>query len=85
LGDIIRYLRRFAVADILIRNLPDDVVAAIDTKARRAGLSRSEYIRRALSRERGDTEGQTSIEDLAAFADDFGDLDDPDVMRHAWS
>jgi len=27
--------------DILIRDLPDDVLAAIDAKARRVGLSRS--------------------------------------------
>ena len=33
--------------DILIRDLPDDLVAAIDANARRAGLSRTEYIRRA--------------------------------------
>ena len=38
--------------DILIRDVPDDVVAAIDAKAQRAGLSRTEYLRRTLSRER---------------------------------
>ena len=38
--------------DILIRDVPDDVVAAIDAKAQRAGLSRTEYLRRALSRGR---------------------------------
>jgi hypothetical protein len=37
--------------DILIRGVPDDVVAAIDAKAQRAGLSRTEYLRRTLSRE----------------------------------
>ena len=40
--------------DILIRDVPDDVVAAIDAKAQRAGLSRTEYLRRALSRERSE-------------------------------
>ncbi len=35
--------------DVLIRDLPDDVLAAIDAKARRIGLSRTEYIRRTLS------------------------------------
>lgn len=73
------------MADILIRDLPDDVVAAIDAKARRAGLSRTEYIRRALSRERGETEHETSVDDLAVFADVFGDLGDTHVMRNAWS
>jgi hypothetical protein len=70
------------MADILIRDLPDDVVAAIDAKARRAGLSRTEYIRRTLTRERGDM--SVTVEDLARVAETFADLDDPDVMRQAW-
>jgi hypothetical protein len=73
------------VADILIRDVPDDVLAAIDAKARRAGLSRTEYIRRTLSRESSDTAREVSVEDLFEFAQTFGDLDDTDVMRHAWS
>jgi hypothetical protein len=73
------------MADILIRDLPDDVLAAIDAKARRVGLSRTEYIRRALSRERGDAGPGVGVEDLVAFADTFADLADADVMRQAWS
>jgi hypothetical protein len=73
------------MADILIRDLPEDVLAAIDAKARRAGLSRTEYIRRALTRERSDTAPDVSVEDLRQFAQTFADLDDPDVMRRAWS
>jgi hypothetical protein len=73
------------MADILIRDVPDDVVAAIDAKARRAGLSRTEYIRRSLARERADTAQEVRVEDLEAFAQDFADLDDPDVMGRAWS
>lgn len=73
------------MADILIRDLPDDVVAAIDAKARRVGLSRAEYIRRTLTRERGSGDRATSVEDLRFFAEAFGDLADPDVLRDAWS
>ena len=73
------------MADILIRHLPDDVVAAIDAKARRAGLSRTEYIRRALSRERGASGPEVTVQDLAAFAAIFADLADPEVMHRAWS
>ncbi|MEA3075417.1 MAG: hypothetical protein QOF60_325 [Actinomycetota bacterium] len=73
------------MADILIRDLPDDVVAAIDSKARRAGLSRTEYIRRTLSRERGDSSRDVTVEDLSVFAETFSDLEDPDVMTRAWS
>ena len=71
--------------DILIRDLPDEVLAAIDAKARRVGLSRTEYIRRALTRERDDTNAEVSVKDLSVFADTFSDLADPDVMRQAWS
>ena len=71
--------------DVLIRDLPDDVLAAIDAKARRVGLSRTEYIRRALSRERGDASCAVSVNDLAVFADSFADLADADFMRQAWS
>ena len=73
------------MADILIRDVPDDLLAAIDAKARRAGLSRTEYIRRALSREGNDITRDVTVEDLRTFAHTFADLDDPDVMRHAWS
>lgn len=71
--------------DVLIRDLPEDVLAAIDAKARRLGLSRSEYIRRALARERGGTTESVSVQDLAAFADTFADLADAEVMGRAWS
>lgn len=70
--------------DILIRDVPDDVVAAIDSKAQRAGLSRTEYLRRALSRERGGASGQVSVDDLTIFAQTFADLDNPKVMGDAW-
>ncbi len=71
--------------DVLIRDLPDDVLAAIDAKARRVGLSRSEYIRRTLSRERSKTTDNVSVKDLVVFADTFSDLANDDVMRQAWS
>lgn len=73
------------MADILIRNLTDELVAAIDARASRAGLSRNEYLRRTLERERvGVTEPVTAahLQRLAALA---ADLDDPDVMSAAWS
>jgi len=71
------------VSDILIRDVPDEVVAAIDAKAQRAGLSRTEYLRRTLARERD--QAQVTVEDLKRFADTFADLADEEVMGQAWS
>jgi hypothetical protein len=73
------------MTDILIRDVPDEVLAAIDAKARRVGLSRTEYIRRALSRERDGSTPEVTVEGLVTFADTFADLADPEVMRRAWS
>lgn len=72
------------MADLLIRDVPDDVVAAVDTGANALGLSRSEYIRRMLARESAGRRGQVTVDDLAQFAETFADLDDPEVMRQAW-
>jgi Ribbon-helix-helix protein, copG family len=71
------------VADLLVRDVPDDVLAAIDEKARRLGLSRAEYLRRALTRERTTSETVTGT-DLRRFAVTFADLSDPEIMRRAW-
>ena len=39
------------MTDILIRDVPEDVVAAVDANAGRLGLSRSEYVRRRLAQD----------------------------------
>lgn len=72
------------MTDILIRDVPEDVIAAIDAKAHRLGLSRTEYLRRALARERSAVPSQVSVADLAAFAETFADLADPEVVDSAW-
>ena len=48
------------------------------------GLSRSEYVRRRLAQNAARQDSPVSLEDLARFADVFGDLADPDVMSQAW-
>jgi len=70
--------------DILIRDVPDEVVAAIDARAQHVGLSRTEYLRRTLARERSLESGHVSAEDLESFARIFADLGDPEVMGRAW-
>ena len=70
--------------DVLIRDVPEGVLTAIDAKASRAGMSRTEYLRRTLARESTSTGDDVTVEDLARFADTFADLTDDDVMRRAW-
>ncbi len=72
------------MTDLLIRDVPDDVLAAIDAKAQRLGVSRSEYLRRALARERAVTDVDVTVDDLERFGDVFADLADEDVVRQAW-
>lgn len=70
--------------DILIRDVPAGVVAAIDTNAQRQGLSRSEYLRRTLLQDATRTAGAVTMADLHWFSETFSDLDDPEVMARAW-
>lgn len=72
------------MTDMLIRDVPDDVVAALEAHARRLGLSRTEYVRRRLAQDAAVSESPVRTQDLARFADTFGDLANPDVMTQAW-
>jgi hypothetical protein len=71
------------MADILIPDVPDDAIAAIDIKAQRLGFSRADYLRRVLARERDAQPVQVTVANLASFAETFAELDDPDVMSRA--
>ena len=72
------------MTDVLIRDLPDDVVQALDAQARRLGLSRAEYLRRQMVRAAAGSSEPVTAEALAAFGDTFADLADPEVMSQAW-
>jgi hypothetical protein len=72
------------MTDILIRDVPDDVIAALEAHARRLGLSRTEYVRRRLAQDAAVSDSSVTTGDLTRFADTFGDLADPDVMSQAW-
>ena len=72
------------MVDILVRDVPDDVVAAIEVNARAVGLSRVEYLRRLLERERAGG-GEVTVESLRRFGETFSDLADDDAMHSAWT
>ena len=71
------------MTDVLIRGVPDDVLAAIDARAGRLGLSRTQYLRRRLAQEAVNSEVTATVHDLEAFGRDFADLADADVMTQA--
>ena len=83
-SDSVRYQRRQTMSDVLIRDVPDDVLAAIDKRAARLGLSRTEYVRRRLAQDASAGAVRVDVADLRSFADKFADLGDPDVMSKAW-
>jgi plasmid stability protein len=72
------------MTDVLIRDVPDDVIAAVDARASRLGLSRSEYVRRRLAQDAAASGSPVRARDLARFAEVFADLADPEVMARAW-
>ncbi len=69
------------MTDILIRDVPDEVVEALDANAQRAGLTRAEYLRRVLAEQQRPA---LTREHLDRFAERTTDLDDPEVMAAAW-
>ncbi len=72
------------MADVLVRDVPEEVVAALDAHAARQGISRTEYLRRQLAEAAARTAGRVTVEDLRATAEFFGEARDPDVIREAW-
>lgn len=72
------------MTDLLIRAVPDAVLAAIDQRAKRLGLSRTEFLRRTLAREASRAHGSLTVEDLERFSELAADLTDERVMRQAW-
>jgi hypothetical protein len=55
--------------DLLIRDVPDDVLAALEAHARRLGLSRAEYVRRKLTQVAAAADSPVSTGDTLPPAD----------------
>ena len=69
---------------MLIRGVPEEVVAAPDARANRLGLSRSEYVRRQPAQDAATTSATVSTQELATFTAMFSDLGDPAMMSQVW-
>lgn len=72
------------MTDILIRDVPEDVVAALDAHAQRQGISRNEYLRRQLTQDASRSTEPVTLDDLRRFSETFADARDPEIMRRAW-
>ena len=72
------------MADILVRDMPEDVVAEIDASAARLGISRVEYVRRQLIRESRRTKQSVTVEHLRHSYDLLSGLRDEELMKQAW-
>jgi hypothetical protein len=72
------------MADVLVRDVPDAVLAGVDAHAARLGLSRVEFIRRRLAADAATSGEAVSAADLRMFAEVAADLADPQVMGAAW-
>ena len=72
------------MADVWIRDIPDDVLSNVDAHAARLGITRVEYIRRRLTADAATNPTSVSVADLRRFADRYADLADETVMRAAW-
>ena len=72
------------MSDLLIRDVPDDVLAALDARAKQLGLSRTQYLRRRLAQDAAASSTPVTAQDLQAFGETFADLADDAVMASAW-
>lgn len=72
------------MADVLIRDVPEAVLAGVDAHAARLGISRVEYIRRRLAADAATAVTPVSAQDLREFTAKFGDLANAQVMDAAW-
>ena len=72
------------MADILIPDVPEDVITGIDIKARRLGLPRADYILPVLTRELAVQQVHVSVTDLVDFTTASATSATSTPMNRAW-
>jgi len=70
--------------DLLVRDIPDDVLRNLDERARQLGVSRQELLRRRLVADFAWPAQPTTQADLRRSAEAFADLLDEEVIERAW-
>ena len=72
------------MTDVLVRDVPEDVVSSLEAKAKLLGLSRTEFLRRQMVAWARLSDQPVTRESWARFAEATGDLQDETVMKGAW-
>ncbi len=72
------------MADLLIRNVPIEVLSALDASAEKLGLSRVEFIRRRLAQEAQNSNQSVTEEHLKNILVLLPDLAAKEIMEEAW-
>lgn len=88
------------MADVLIPDIPDEVLAVIDANAAFHGVSRTEYLHRLLAQQRDvrppaarapestaaadECTSEEILEGLRRIAEMCADARDPEIMARAW-
>ncbi|MFW0793244.1 antitoxin [Gordonia sp. CPCC 205515] len=70
--------------DVRISDVPDEVLAAIDTRAERLGLSRTDYLRRRILQDAAAESVTVTFDDLRRFTASHAGLADDELMATAW-
>jgi hypothetical protein len=73
------------MTDVLISDVPQDVLDRIDQRAAQQGLPRSEFLRRTLEREATADSRTVTMADLDRLYALTADMREPDFEQRAWS
>jgi len=71
--------------NVLIRDISQEDLELLDEQARRAGLSRADFLRRELQQQARRCSAPVAVEDLEVMTQLLQDLGDDEVMSDAWS
>jgi hypothetical protein len=71
--------------DVLIRDVPDEVLAVVESRAAKLGLFRNEFLLRWPVQEAARTTRRATMDDLLSFAGTLSDVADPQVRERSRS
>lgn len=72
------------MTDIVIRDLPDDVIVGLDRKAKERGVSLEEFIRLRLVESVSRSSEWVTVESLRYMSERLAELADSEVTAEAW-